>query len=239
MSPRVFISAPTENASRHGTPVARAASVEPPSFPPIAAASTSAHAPHASAPCTSPSDVRTPVSAKKTGSSTVVTAASSRSATSRAKSAWRGITAPARNAPNSACTPIHSVASAEASATTTARATRVAGVLGADAPVNARRSAGRATNAANAAYAATPATAPSAAGTACPARATATTAASRHHAVTSSTAALAIAIAPARVFSRPRSVRMRASTGNAVTLIAAPTNAANVRSDTPSPASCG
>ena len=64
-----------------------------------------------------------------------------------------------------------------------------------------------------------PATGPSA-------RAMPTTNASMHHAVTSSTAAQVIAIAPTLVLCRLRSVRMRASTGNAVMLIAAPMNSA-------------
>jgi len=56
------------------------------------------------------------------------------------------------------------------------------------------------------------------------ARATPTTNASMHHAVTSSTAAQVIAMAPTLVLCRLRSVRIRASTGNAVMLIAAPMN---------------
>ena len=58
------------------------------------------------------------------------------------------------------------------------------------------------------------------------ARATATTNASMHQAVTSSTAAQVMATAPTWVLCRLRSVRMRASTGNAVMLIAAPMNSA-------------
>ena len=65
--------------------------------------------------------------------------------------------------------------------------------------------------------------------TAAPSSAWATleTKASRHHAVTSSTAAQVRAIPPIAVLSRPRSVRMRASTGNAVTAIDTPMNRAN------------
>ena len=59
-----------------------------------------------------------------------------------------------------------------------------------------------------------------------PARTKATTPARMHHAVTSSTAAQAIATEPTRVRRRPRSARIRASTGNAVTLIAAPMKSA-------------
>ena len=53
-----------------------------------------------------------------------------------------------------------------------------------------------------------------------------TTTASSDQAAMSSTAALAMASPPMRVRCMPRSVRMRASTGNAVTDIAAPTNSA-------------
>src|SRR5260370_42683060 len=52
---------------------------------------------------------------------------------------------------------------------------------------------------------------------------TLTTKASRHRAVTSSTAAQVSAIAPIRVLWIPRSVRIRARTGNAVTDSETPT----------------
>src|SRR5260370_162385 len=55
----------------------------------------------------------------------------------------------------------------------------------------------------------------------------ATTKASIHHAVTSSTAAQVNAIAPIRVLWMARSVRIRARTGNAVTDIETPRNRAN------------
>ena len=59
-------------------------------------------------------------------------------------------------------------------------------------------------------------------------------AARKIQAVTSSMAAHAIATEPIQVLSKFRSVRMRASTGNAVTLIAVPMNRANtVRSPEP------
>ena len=58
------------------------------------------------------------------------------------------------------------------------------------------------------------------------ARAIATTNASMHQAVTSSTAAQVIATAPTFVLCRFRSVRIRASTGKAVMLIDAPMNSA-------------
>ena len=59
------------------------------------------------------------------------------------------------------------------------------------------------------------------------AAATATTMASRDQAVMSSSAAHVMVTAPRRVRFRPRSVRMRASTGKAVTLIEAPRNREN------------
>ncbi len=55
-----------------------------------------------------------------------------------------------------------------------------------------------------------------------------TTTASSVQASTSAIAALASAIPPMRVRCRPRSVRMRASTGNAVADIAVPMNSAKV-----------
>ena len=64
-----------------------------------------------------------------------------------------------------------------------------------------------------------------------------TTTASRLQAATSPTAAAARAIAPIRLCTRPCSVRMRASTGKAVTLIATPTNSANVSGVAFAPAS--
>src|SRR4051812_46163102 len=54
-----------------------------------------------------------------------------------------------------------------------------------------------------------------------------TTNARRHHAVTSSTAAHAIANKPIGVVDMPRSARMRTKTGNAVTDMAAPQKRAN------------
>ena len=65
------------------------------------------------------------------------------------------------------------------------------------------------------------------------ARAMATTTASKHQAVTSSTAAQAIAIEPTRDWVSPRSVRIRAKTGNAVTLMAVPKNSPNGKNETP------
>ena len=60
-----------------------------------------------------------------------------------------------------------------------------------------------------------------------PARATAITAANRHHAVTSLLAALAMASIPIGVFPRFRSCTIRAKTGKAVILIEMAINSAN------------
>ena len=70
-------------------------------------------------------------------------------------------------------------------------------------------------------------------------RATTITTARMHQAVTSSTAAAAIVTEPRRVRSMPRSVSIRASTGKAVTLIAAPRNSAKAVKLTPSSESRG
>src|SRR5207248_7020323 len=58
--------------------------------------------------------------------------------------------------------------------------------------------------------------------------ATPTTSANRHHAVTSSTAAHVNAIIPSSVLLTPRSVRIRARTGNAVIDIATPMKSAKL-----------
>ena len=60
---------------------------------------------------------------------------------------------------------------------------------------------------------------------------TATTTASMHHAVASSTAAHAMASTPRGVRVRPRSSMMRANTGKAVILMALPMNSANAVND--------
>ena len=71
-----------------------------------------------------------------------------------------------------------------------------------------------------------------------PASTMATTTASSDQATTSSTAAQASARAPISVRCIPRSVRMRASTGKAVTDIDAPTKSANARKSTVLPSTC-
>ena len=75
----------------------------------------------------------------------------------------------------------------------------------------------------------------------CPglALATLTTRASKHQAVTSPAAAHARAIMPMRLFCIWQSVRMRASTGNAVTDIATPMKSANSVKGTPRVESTG
>ena len=71
-----------------------------------------------------------------------------------------------------------------------------------------------------------------------PAVVIATTKARMLHAVTSSTAAQVMAVVPSGVCVRLRSSRMRASTGNAVMLIAMPQNSANAWNGTPGGAYC-
>lgn len=75
--------------------------------------------------------------------------------------------------------------------------------------------------------------APTAAAAPTSARATPTTNASRHHAVTSSAAAHPRATTPVSVLSRLPSARMRARTGNAVTDSATPRNSAKLVNGTP------
>ena len=58
-----------------------------------------------------------------------------------------------------------------------------------------------------------------------------------HHAVTSSTAAQVSAIEPSEVCDMRRSSKIRASTGNAVMLIATPMNNANALNEVPGLAS--
>ncbi len=67
--------------------------------------------------------------------------------------------------------------------------------------------------------------------------ATATTKARMLHAVTSSTAAQVMAVLPSAVCDRPRSCRMRASTGKAVMLIEMPMNRAKDTNEVPGAAS--
>ena len=65
-----------------------------------------------------------------------------------------------------------------------------------------------------------------------PVFAIATTTVRRHQAVTSSTAAQAMAVVPRWVLVSPRSSMMRTSTGKAVILIATPMNSAKALKDT-------
>ena len=164
--------------------------------------------------------------------------------------AARGTMAPATKAPNSACTPSFSVISANTSAPTTATLTTgaptnsVVGLLARSNVTSAERNhlarAGRNTSAAaNTNALVKPSVIanvvhPEPLAPCIVALATASTAARMHHAVASSIAAAAIAMEPTRDVSRLRSSRIRASTGNAVMLMAAPMNKANGRKATPS-----
>ncbi len=160
-----------------------------------------------------------PVKAKNAGRNSTTTRSSSLSQQlARRCRESCGMIAPSRKAPNSAWMPIASVASAESSSATQHDRQHVAGSRRRCAracwttPQQERahehehdarcsRGSGRTVSRPPAARALT----------------TLTTNASRHHAVTSSTAAQVSAITPRRVSGMPRSVRMRASTGNAVT----------------------
>ena len=120
MSPRVFIIAPRAAAERASFPAMRAARKVPPNFPSVAATMIAAQMSQLSHPETSPISVRNPVSAKNAGRSSTVTTSLSLWVNSRASRESWGITAPSRNAPNTACTPMASVASAESSTATNA-----------------------------------------------------------------------------------------------------------------------
>ncbi len=231
--PRVFIRIPSADASRQRRPVARAASALPPNLPRHAAAMTIAHIPHACAESRRPVCVRRPLYAKNSGNSSTTTRSSSLSARSCAKPFAFGVMAPKRNAPNSAWMPISSVIQLDASRSTMVSATRFWLSPSLLALRAARRStSGRTRRTTKTTYASarsvvrTPSIMVAA-------RTSDTTHARMHHAVTSSTAAQVIARAPMRVRRRRRSTRMRARTGNAVMLIAAPMNSAKEKSGTP------
>src|SRR5687768_752263 len=69
ISPRVFIKAPSDRASRHDIPVAFAATADPKNFPAIATRITMAQMPQRVLPDISVSVVRSPVKTKKSGNS--------------------------------------------------------------------------------------------------------------------------------------------------------------------------
>ena len=196
--PRVFISTPSADESRQLSPVIRAAIALPPNLPIDATAMISAHIIHCSYPLTSPICVRRPVYAKNAGSNSTITMSSRRSVISRAIPLSCGITAPSANAPNTAWMPINSVADAEiSSAMNTDAITPCVSRPRFPYSSDRRTIAGRTTtiiSTINPSAIAIVATAPAAC-----ARATPTTKASMHHAVTSSTAAQVSAIAPMRV----------------------------------------
>ena len=200
---------------------------------------TSPHISHAWGELRRPISVRSPLYAKKSGSRSTTTRSSSLSARICANRSSFGTTAPKMKAPKSAWMPIHSVAQLESRTSMSVTATtfwfspsRFALRLA------KRRTNGRTTASIAAMYASVSSvvdTAPARLVT----RTIDTTNARMHHAVTSSTAAHVIAMAPSFVLSRRRSTRMRASTGNAVMLIAAPMKSVNELNGTDAGASRG
>ena len=257
-------------------PVNRAAAYEPPNLPSVATATMSAQMNHSPGPETRSSLVRMPANAKNAGRSRMVTRSFSLSPRVRATAPSCGMTAPNRNAPKMACTPIHSVVSADSSIPASAAA--MIPFPGATASLASPRSAGRGlasppgTINTPAPAGATGASAPAPARLCCPCTtnctiagrttvtisvmkasvdstttpapcsvdcATPTTTASRHHAVTSSTAAQVRAMVPSSLDVIRRSARILASTGNAVIDIATPMNSAKLVNGTPLGASRG
>ena len=202
----------------------RAATVLPPNFPTHATPMTRLHIHHALAESSKPTWVRRPLKAKNSGNRNTTTRSSSLSASSCANPFAFGMMQPIRNAPNSAWMPMASVVRLESRSSTSVTATRfwLSPSLFALRPASRWRN-GR-TSATMTQMYSSASTVVRAASPRLPARAIETTNARMHHAVTSSTAAQVIVTAPTFECSRRRSTRMRASTGNAVMLIAAPMN---------------
>ena len=113
--PRVFISTPRAVPVRQVMPTIRAAARVPPTFPSVATTMIRAQAIQPSQPGTRPISVRMPANAKNAGSSSTRTRLSRRFVSACANRLSCGMTAPNRNAPNSAWMPIASVTSAEIS----------------------------------------------------------------------------------------------------------------------------
>ena len=224
-SPRVFISTPRAKASFHLIPVNRADIAVPPSLPAVARPMMAKQTNQLVTSFNRPTRVRNPLKAKNNGSRNRELKFPNRSKTYSRKPLRRGITTPARNAPNKACMPIASVASADAvmkirTAVSVARPGSPSFVRSVP---NQPGSCGRRTHtmiatnktrrARHAAVEAKPL-----------ARATATTNARIAHAVASLTAAQPMAVIPRKLLVMRRSSRMRASTGKAVMLNAIPMN---------------
>src|SRR6266540_2257423 len=205
--PRQFISTPRDSDSAQPTPVSRAATALPTSLPTTATAVTSAYQAHSRPSARSrPKRVRRPTETKNSGSSRVDVTPRTCSAARRTGSTSRGVITPNRNAPKIGWIPIVWVASADS---------------------NTPHSISTANPTDSATVTQTP-----------PAdrcRATALTTASRHQAVTSSTAAQVSAVEPSGVSASLRSDRIRASTGNAVTLIDTARNSPNAGKPTSPP----
>src|SRR5262245_9660714 len=229
INPRVFIRMPRPAACRVSIPVRRAATNVPPNLPAVATTMIRAHARHAEAPETRSIRVRMPANAKNAGSRDSVTGPVRLSVQVLARRLSCGTMAPNRNAPKIAWTPICSVTNAEVK--TPASVARMAGHRRRSSEARtSRRASGLTTTSMSTMktiVSATTITAPPAL-----ASATATTHASRHHAVTSSTAAHVRAIMPSSDRVMPRSARILASTGNAVIDMATPQNNAKLMNGT-------
>ncbi len=167
--------------------------------------------------------------AKNNGSSSVTANGSTRSATVCRSVALPDTATPAANAPNSAWMPSISVTSAQPSAISNMISSQRPSWPGA---ITRRENHGRTTPSISATKATTQ-TRLIVAGTQPCDCAAATISASRHHAVASPRAAQAIAVWPSGVPVKPRSARMRSSTGKAVMLNEIPTNRAKPVKPTP------
>jgi hypothetical protein len=118
ISPRVFINNPSAEASRHDRPTQRPAATLPPNLPSVAVRMITRHTSQSAGDETSPTEVRMPVKAKKTGrSSTTTMSPRLARSCSESRASW-GISAPKKNAPKSAWMPIDSVAKAESRSST-------------------------------------------------------------------------------------------------------------------------
>ncbi len=236
VSPRVFISTPSAVACLRGIRNDRATSAAPRNLPAIAAnrISPSCHRP--SSP-TAPTSTCRPATTKKTGNNSSRLICSSRSRISLVSAAapLRGMIAPNTNAPKIACTPMTSVAQADSSSP----ARMTASMSGVSRPTERCQATRRASNgrttrnitSTNATVSPMIRAAPAGS----PPAATATTSASSDHPTTSFRAAQARANTPTWVRCMPRSVRIRASTGNAVIDSAMPMNSTNASGGTVCP----
>eukprot|EP00906_Rhabdomonas_costata_P030237 RCo042720 len=236
-SPLVFISTASVSAVRVVSPQSFAVTKHPVSFPVHAVAMTSTSIPTAIALFRLPTFVLMPETAKYVGSQRCTIKSSSLSVRAWVKPSSLGRMIPATKPPNMAWMPIISVNIAEPRASSSTPSTAEA-AIGSWLPdfMIAHRAMGRTnkniistnTAASNSVYKAMSGVPPE--------LISATVSARRTQAVTSSTAAADIVICPTGVWINFRSVKIRASTGKAVMLIATPKNSTKVLyRDNPSP----